>query len=163
MSPTINLFIRKPEVIRYVTYPEDYWKTELVEINEPGYNYPMGVLENIHGKVTVHFQHYNSFEEAKKKWIERTNRIDYKNVFIIMDATANATQADIEGFNEIPYKKIILITDNIKQDKYTYTMKINDNGTAKILEYMSKYSVRRFLDEFDYIYFLSNQNETLVN
>jgi uncharacterized protein (DUF1919 family) len=155
MSPTINLFIRKPEFIRYVTYLEDYSKTELVEIKVPGYNYPMGVLENVHGQVTAYFQHYHSFEEAKKKWVERTKRTNYENLFVIMDATANVIQADVEGFDEIPYKKVMLICDNIKQNKYTYNIIVENNETGKILEYQSKYGTKRYLDQFDYAYFIS--------
>lgn len=156
MSPTINLFIRKPEFIRYVTYLEAYSKTELTEISESGYNYPVGVLENVHGQVKIHFQHYDSFKEAKKKWIERTKRVDYQNLFVIMDATANVTQSDIIGFDKIPYKKIMLVCDNVKLDKYTYNIKIINNETGKILEYKSKYGIGRYLDQFDYASFLSN-------
>ena len=42
-------------------------------------DYPVGMLDDIR----INFMHYESFEQAKEKWIERCNRIDKSNMFVI--------------------------------------------------------------------------------
>jgi uncharacterized protein (DUF1919 family) len=35
--------------------------------------------------ITVYFMHYQSFAEAKDKWIERAKRVDPQNTYIIFE------------------------------------------------------------------------------
>lgn len=49
------------------------------EKNSEKYGYPVGKLEDIH----VYFTHYETFEQAKQKWIERLKRLNMDNLYMI--------------------------------------------------------------------------------
>lgn len=82
-SPTVNLFFYPDSYIEYISHLEEYSKKELIEIKgTKDVTYPIGQLGE-EGKVVIHFMHYQSFDEAKNKWIERTLRINFDNLYFI--------------------------------------------------------------------------------
>lgn len=72
---------------------------EAVDSNT-GKIYPIGRLRD----VLVHFNHYDSFEEAKLKWDTRKQKINWDNLFVEMFAL-NVEEA--ERFDRLPYRKKI--------------------------------------------------------
>lgn len=81
-SPFINLFILDKDFNKLSKDFSYYIKQELVFEREEfehnlKRNYPIAKLDD----VPIHFNHYTSFEEAKKKWDERKKRINYDNLF----------------------------------------------------------------------------------
>ena len=82
-SPTVNLWFTPKEFIKFLSQLEHYLydcKIEMDEKNSEKYGYPVGKLEDIH----VYFTHYETFELAKQKWIERLKRLNMDNLYIIM-------------------------------------------------------------------------------
>lgn len=81
-SPFINLFLKDIDFNKLVKNFSHYMNQELKYI-EDGYdpilksNYPIVKLDDI----TIYFNHYSTFEEAKNKWEERKKRINYDNLF----------------------------------------------------------------------------------
>lgn len=50
--------------------------------------YPVGMLKG-NGTlpdIKIHFLHYRSFEEAREKWLERSGRLDFDNLCVVMQA-----------------------------------------------------------------------------
>lgn len=85
-SPTINVGIKHNDFLNFVKHLKEYKDNEMIEIKEKGINYPIGKLINKkYGDIKLYFQHYNSFEEAKEKWFKRYNRINYDNLYVILD------------------------------------------------------------------------------
>ncbi|TVX92636.1 DUF1919 domain-containing protein [Paenibacillus agilis] len=157
-SPTINMYFEHDEFIKYVTYLEEYSKTELFKDTDTEENFPVGVLRNEFGEVKLYFMHFASFEEAKEKWEERTKRIDLNNIFIIMDGVLHYTQNDLEQFDNIKYTNKVILTNGVEPNcKSSYPLYFYDETyfDGKLLTYRSKFSTKRYLDEFDYVSFLN--------
>ena len=156
-TPTINLFFSNlSEFIKYVNNLSVYSNSDLVEKSNNDKEYPVGYLIHDLGNIELHFMHYHSFEEAKNKWIERSKRINYENIYVVMELGIYTTQDLFDEFNNIVYKnKVAIINDLISGN--SFKMGIYDKGykSGKLLEFKTPYSLKRYLDEFDYISFLN--------
>ena len=76
LSPTINLYINNENFFKYLSHIKEYNELELQEkpTNE---KYPVGILKSeFLDPIEIHFIHYSSFNEAKKKWDDRKSRIN---------------------------------------------------------------------------------------
>jgi len=90
-SPTINLFFKAEDYIKFISHLEHYLGQELQMHWEE--EYPVGVLDDIR----VYFMHYNSCTEAKESWKKRLLRIQKDNLIVIA--------TDMEGFDDSCYEK----------------------------------------------------------
>lgn len=72
----------------------------LVETNYSSkYGFPTGKLvSEVYPDIDILFNHYESFEEATKKWFERVNRVDYSNIFYIMETYDNFFPQELEEY-----------------------------------------------------------------
>ncbi|KZP67943.1 DUF1919 domain-containing protein [Enterobacter cloacae subsp. dissolvens] len=91
-SPTINLWFKPADFIKFTEQLDFYLEQELIEYSDPGINYPCGKLCD----VIIFFQHYMTFDEAKIKWQERTKRACTNNPLIIFTDRDGATIQDIK-------------------------------------------------------------------
>lgn len=124
LSPTINLFFYADDFIKFITNIKKYIKKKLITKIEN--KIVIGQL----GDVKIIFLHYDSEEQAQKKWKERVKRINYSKIFII--------STDRDGFNEECYEKFkninhpkALITANYewsKEDFCIYIDKYKEQG-----------------------------------
>lgn len=159
-SPTVNLFMSLDDFIKFVNNLEYYAKCKPVQVYRKDVDYPVGILERGEESITLYFMHYHTFDEAKNKWIERGNRIDYENVNIILEAGNGLTQELYDAFKALPYKnKVIIAQPGIIEGDDIIPMDIYNKNfcDGKIFLYQNKYSPKRYLDKFDYVSFL-NQN-----
>lgn len=91
LSPTINLFFKEPDFVKFVLNLEYYMELD-IEMHWDE-EYPIGILED----VTVYFMHYNTCHEAKEAWNKRKERINWDKIIVIA--------TDMEGFNEDVWEK----------------------------------------------------------
>lgn len=85
----------------------------------------------------VHFVHYKTFEEAKRKWDERKRRINKDNMFIIFTDREGCTLEMIEEFDRLPYKNKIIFTNkkNLKIDSNVYVPGFdNDSAVGLVMD-----------------------------
>lgn len=101
LSPTINLFFPTTDFLRFAGNLEDYLTKDLVI--EMGEAYPLGHL----GDVLIHFMHYASCEEAKKKWEERKKRINWQKIVVFCTDTEGFTDTDLLLWNAIKYPRVL--------------------------------------------------------
>ena len=80
LSPTINLFFMPDDYLRFLRNPHHYLEVEPMETEDATVKWPVGMIDD----VKVHFMHYKSFAEAKKKWLVRAKRLDFENLFVLM-------------------------------------------------------------------------------
>jgi len=160
-SPTINLFFSQNDFFNFVLHLKEYLQATLVEVIDDNVTYPVGSLTYHDKTIRIDFMHYNSFEEAKKKWDERKTRVDFSNIYIIQVVSANITQEYLNDFSALPYKHKLLIThDNDFTCDYMVTHKIFSKSNYKpggILKYKSRLSSSRYMDDIDYISFLNEK------
>lgn len=155
-TPTINMGIRNPEEFLYfVENIGELIHEEVHELDYDKYNHPAGYLLHKGNTIDVVFTHYNSFEEGRRKWLERMKRVDLNNIYILYEGP-HVTTAFLERFSKLPYKKVVL--SNIKEVDYPFYHGYSfykEWKYGKILEYKSLFSVKRYLDEFDYVSFFN--------
>lgn len=156
-SPTINLWFLPEDYFKFVENLDKYFSMELTEKRQTEYDYPIGIL----GDLEVYFMHYKSFEDAKEKWERRIERINKSNIFIMMTESPNFPEAYYQRFEDLPYAHKVLFTANIHKD-YPSTFCLSaanklERGLTDILQFKSRFSGKRWLDEFDYVSFLNQQ------
>ena len=120
-TPTILLQILPEDFPRFCKRLKDYLDYELVECTnftpyEQGKltkmfggkpNIPIGLI----GDVLVCFQHYETFEEAKRKWDERKDRVDYDHIGYIFHARGPEYQFEAEEFISMKLPNALCITE----------------------------------------------------
>ena len=162
-TPTINLFFSPEDYLEFIENLRYYKECELVELENSNRDYPVGVLkakDTKHKDIIVYFQHYLNFYDAKSKWIERYNRINWDNLYFIFEFY------DTLYNNELMYKfdalnlknKVMLVHKKELCFKNSFYISCYDNDypIAKIFEINYK-TGKRYLDEFDYVGFLNGK------
>lgn len=100
-SPTINLFIKEPDFVRFVLNLKKYLQCELEIWWEE--EYPVGKI----GDVYIYFMHYNSCKEAKEAWKRRKKRINFDKILVLATDRNGFTDQMYEKWKEIPYNKLL--------------------------------------------------------
>ena len=114
-SPFINLFMSDKDFNK-LSKNLHYYMSQDLKYKEEGYEvnlkskFPIATL----GDLTIYFNHYSTFEEAKQKWDERKNRINYDNLFF----ETYTTNLDIAiEFDSLPHKhKLCFCMHNITSE-----------------------------------------------
>lgn len=113
LSPTINMFWKQEDYYKLLSNLKEYMRKPLV-LKEMKWNevfkreYPVCSL----GDICVFMNHYRTYEEAKEKWEQRVQRIDYNNLVIVGETS---DQDWAEMFCRLPYKNKMCFT-NFKMD-----------------------------------------------
>ena len=103
LSPTINMYASEKDFLNFLQNPIKSVKKNLrlvkKEFNEElKIEYPVYKI----GECEWHMNHYNDFNVAKNKWIERSERINWFNVLAIM---YTEDVKILEEFDKLPYGK----------------------------------------------------------
>ena len=165
LSPTVNLFFENDnDYLEYLSNIKYYSETVPLQIQRNGIKYPVGEIKSTNAKIVIHFMHYNNFEEAVEKWIERGKRINYNNLFIIWHkgCVSGPDKDSFDRFQKIQYKKVLITgTDFNCNDENVIRLKLysKDYFPGKILNYKRKHSIRKFLDDVDYVSLLNKCQE----
>ena len=97
--------------------------------------------------------HFDSFENAVLKWNERKTRIDFDNLFILMEAQQCADSI-LEKFNDIPCAHKVILTSGKRDiaNSFSFDEKFYSNNywPGKLLEY-PPIGLHRYMDKFDYV------------
>lgn len=108
MSPTVNLMMTQTDFAKFVTHLDAYIAEEFVFFKHAEYTCPCAML----GDITIHFTHYSSEEEAKKKWIERVARINTDNMFVFCEERDGLSKENILDLGKIKARGIVVFTAN---------------------------------------------------
>ena len=157
-SPTINLFFKAEDYLRFVENLEYYLSLEVKEVPS-SLPYPVGRI----GDVKLYFMHYKSFEEAKAKWEERSKRVDYNNLFFIMTEREGCSFPLIQRFDSLKYDHKVILTHVPMPDvKCAYCISGFQNETEMgvVTDPKKGFWRRRYIDDFDYVRFF---NTGLIN
>lgn len=155
-SPTVNLWFKPEDFLKLLQAPTKYIGKQPIEVLCDSVNYPVGKIDDI----TIFFQHYKNFDEAKQKWLQRSERVDYNNLFIIMTDRDGCTEEMIKEFDELPYKNKVIFTHKPypKYKSAFYIPGFEDAGEVGILtEFKPGLLKRKYIDSFDIVRFLNSK------
>ena len=153
-SPTINLQINSDEFVKLVLNLREYMQKEIKFI-EPENGIPVGIL----GDVKITFTHYHTNEEALKKWNERKERINYDNLYIILNDRDGVTEKQIRESGNIKCKNICVFTSKDYKDipYATFFKKYkNQECVGNVLKKSRLTGLRGFESDFDYVGWLNS-------
>lgn len=163
LSPTINLWMRQRDFLKFVSNLEQYINKELVFVEGVVVagkvcDYPVAKL----GDVLIFFKHSNSKEEAKADWEKRKVRINYDNLYLIIYDREDITFDDLIEFGKIECANKIILTSK-KYDNLPYAQTIIPHPTRLFsFNYLDKdfFGKRTFEKQWDYVRWL-NTNQGL--
>ncbi|MCF2652697.1 DUF1919 domain-containing protein [Anaeromassilibacillus senegalensis] len=105
-SPTVNLFFRGPDFIRFVSNLKHYM--ELEPVMTWGENYPIGYLED----VQIHFMHYATCSEARDAWNRRKCRINWDRIAVLCTDMEDFTDEVFARWKDVPYPKVLFTANS---------------------------------------------------
>lgn len=156
-TPFINLWMKPNDFIKFLSNIRYYLSCEMQFIEETGISYPIGVLDD----VSIYFQHYPTPKEASEKWIERSQRINFDNLFIMFTDRDGCTYQNIKDFEALPYKNKVVFTHlpypEFKSACYIKGFEKED-CVGMCFDYKSNFSIKKYYDDFDYISWFNNGN-----
>lgn len=165
LTPTVNLFFENKDFFRFAGNLEHYLSCGIEEIHQSGISYPLGLLRQGEESVTVHFMHYDSFEQAAAKWKERAARVNWDNLYVVfeypaVDENPEAQEAVKAKFDALPLARKVLLT---KKHSALSGQEVRRLGFYEENYYPGKFVApnkrlpwRRYLDSFDYISFFNH-------
>lgn len=101
LSPTINLFIKEPDFVRFALNLQHYMDCELEMHWEE--EYPVGNLDDIE----IHFKHYKTCKEAKEQWNRRKQRINWNKIIILSTDRDGFDDVMFQQWKHIPFPKVL--------------------------------------------------------
>lgn len=150
-SPTINLYINAKDFIKLVKNTYSYLNAPMKKIESP-YLYPVVKIDDI----KLFLVHYKTVEDAQSAWNRRKNRIEWDNVFYVMNDRNGCAEEDIAEFDSLPFpNKVIFVHDEKLAEKYASAFYIKGSRKRKFVNVMTSYQhklgIKRYYDQFDYI------------
>ena len=157
-TPTINLWFTAKDYIKLAADLKHYMSKDVLEVRNSFHNYPVGRVDDI----TVYFMHYHSFEEARNKWNERKERINYDNLFFMMAEKDGCTKEDVKAFQDLPYNNKVIFTYNAypNYDSAVCVRDCSTNGEAAIMTDYVGLTGRKYDKYFDYVKWLNEGEHT---
>lgn len=170
-SPTVNLVIYEYDFITFCQNLKAYSQCPLeppVSIEEKnkfsGYQYPVGILRGNSKElpdIAVFFVHYTSFDQAKEAWHKRFARVNYDDVYLVMDCGMDASDEILDLFHQLPYKNKVFFTHKEDPIRWPQTFRFayyteENYVTAYMYTLVRKGLLEyRVLDEFDCVKWLN--------
>ncbi len=125
--------------------------------------YPVGILRGgALPDIDIYFVHYSSFAEAKEKWMSRFQRVNYDNLYILMDRGMDARDEILDGFHSLPYAHKVFFTHKEDPARWPSVFRFSFYTRERFQEGYLYQRIRhglleyRALDEFDYVQWLND-------
>lgn len=157
-SPTINLWISQPDFCEFCSKLKYYLSLDLEFIDDSTRDCPVAKL----GEITIVFVHYHSEDEAKNKWNERKQRVNWDNLYIITSDGNGATEEDFKKLDSVNCKRKIIFTSRkrpeIKDSYYLKSMAGEPSAATHMLKRNKLTRRRTWEHEFDYVKWLNDES-----
>ncbi len=167
-SPFINCWIGADDFLQLVNDLREYMKQPLLLKYEGDmYQCPVGTLTYLQNEICIHFNHSYSFDEAKRDFERRRNRINWDNIFICSNFS---NRAYTENFAKLPYRKKNITAEDFGIEgsiallgyEYEYNDRQKDvSQTREFWNYM--HNMNNFTKEIDIFRMLLGKNEIKRN
>lgn len=154
-SPTINLHMRMDDFVRFAGNLEWYLKQPLRRAEDSTVSFPVGMLNDIR----IYFTHYDSWEQAERKWRLHIKRVDLGNLFIMGCEKDGCTYETLEQFERLPYQNKVIFTKK-EYPEFPSSFCLHgfdvEEEMGNLIGYRDGFWLRRYIDEFDYVSFLNS-------
>lgn len=169
LSPTINLFMNADDFAYFCFHLEKYIKDSKLVYkkvgNIVGVDFPIcSLVPNDINLPTleINFNHYKNFEEAKSKWEERCQRINWNNIFIINDLAHDHVECYFKNetpqiFNNIKYKKIVLCSKPLGYEDEFIIKEPRNVDYPFMIRIKNKLTRKQYFEKFNYIKWLNGK------
>ena len=169
-SPTVNLIIYEDQFLMFCRHLKEYSTCPVEKPTEAetpqfeSFSYPIGILR---GKsvglpdINLLFVHYKTFEEAKEKWETRFLRVNYDDIFIVMDRGMDSRDEILDEFYQLQYKHKIFFTHKDNPNRWPNNFRFSFYTEEKYASgclYNNKWKgveAHHWMDEFDYVFWLN--------
>lgn len=158
LSPTVNLTISMPDLIKMAGDLRWYMDQPLVEL-DLGEPYPVARLGEGDSAVQINFLHYDTFQDAREKWEERKRKINYDRVVLIGAEKQGCNYEALRRFDRLPLPNKLVFT-RVPYPEFSsacYVKGFEDQPELGTLtNFKPGFLRRRYLDAFDYVSFLNH-------
>lgn len=167
-SPTVNLIIPDDAFMTFCCHVRDYSDCPLEQPKEEDQhlfsqvNYPVGIVRGNSKNlpdIPVFFVHYQSFEQAKEKWETRFRRMNYDDLFIMMDCKLYATPKLLDAFHQLPFDHKVIFSGRNDSDRWpcNFPFSFYLRGTGGLYDPIRRGILEyEGIDEFDYVQWLND-------
>lgn len=155
MSPTVNLYMRCEDFIKFCERWEYYLSLPLMPYEGAvTRDYPLCSL----GDLTLYMVHYKSFEEAKQKWEARASRVNGENIRIIATDRDGCTAELKDRFEKLPYPKVMFVHQPDPEHPSCFYIRgfERDGQVGTLVDHDGKTGGRRYYDQFRWVEFLTD-------
>lgn len=153
LSPTINMWFKQGDFIKFCLNLRHYIDSELEFIETDEYDFPVAKLDDIY----LYFNHSKSREEAANNWNRRKKRINFDNLFIIMYDRGNLPKSEYLKLNNISAKNKVVFTADPNFDlDFAYYIKPNaDKINGESYLDRDELTLTTLEKEFDFVEWLN--------
>ncbi len=167
-SPTVNLIIPDEAFLAFCRHVRAYADCPLEQASEaerrqfPPMRCPVGILrggEKSLPDIPVFFLHFQSFEQAKEKWEARYRRVNYEDLFIMMDCKLNASDTLLDAFHQLPFEHKIIFSDRDDPQRWpcNFPFSFYLRGVGGLYAPIRRGLLEfQGIDEFDYVQWLND-------
>lgn len=157
LSPTVNMYFRAEDFIRFCEHMDDYLAIDTMTIcMDPeiiqGRTYPVAWL----GDIKLFLVHYRTVEEAQEAWNRRKKRLNGEWISVIATDRDGMTDSLKDRFEKLPYRKVMFVH---KPDLYHpscfYIKGYEEENQVGIITEPVGWRGLRPVDQFDWISFLN--------
>jgi len=169
LSPTVNTYIPAEDFLHFINNLKYYSICDMIDASSDEFDYPIGEIvskdTNI-PNIKVHFMHADSFEKGKEEFFRRYQRINYDNMYYMMEYYKDQCNIDvIKKFDSMDFKKICILHEDVPDIKNKVVFDIYKDGVelpkGKLFWAKNKLTRKRFLDSWDYVSFLNSWENLL--
>ena len=155
-SPTRNFYFEAEDFIKFCSNLPYYLTLTITEdLSVPPQRGLTGKLEDIR----LFLLHYHSLQQAQEEWERRKSRVNFDNIFLVMNDRNNCTEEHIKAFNALPYPHKICFT-HVAYPRYGSTYVIPGSEKQKqvpvLVDYVSPFSLKKHYDAFDFVAWLNS-------
>ncbi len=169
-SPTVNLIIYEDQFLTFCRHLKEYAACPVEQptaeeaLQFASLSYPVGILRGAQfglPDINLLFVHYKTFEAAKEKWEERFRRVNYDDIFILMDRGMDASDEILDEFYRLPFEHKVFFTNREDPDRWPNNFKFSFYTPEHYVSGCLYRNVRKgaevhhWMDEFDYVRWLN--------
>ena len=168
-SPTCGMTIGRYAYIVFCRHLREYLSMPVEKPTEedlklyPGCKAPTGILRgnDTLPPIVLVFSHYDSFDNARETWYRRRERVNYDNLFFILDCGKETDDRVLDEFERLPYENKVAFTtlEDHERWKNTFSFQCYTDGNyhpGYTFDYLfTESGLFNVLDEFDYVNWLN--------